>query len=137
MARKEGTGSPSRLTIDQVKPPGPRDIKSVLWPNAHREVGVMKLNCAELLDAHIAARDYFRKRMVPADMWSAPELEKEEQVQQVARMLVDPEDADEARRRCDYVEREFWCTQYMLLHGEKAQGLNLEALLNPGGEPDA
>jgi hypothetical protein len=146
MARKESPGSPARLTIEDIKPKGPRDIRRVPWLGTDREVGLMQLSCAELLDAHVAARDYFRKRAVPADMWSANELEKEEMVHQCSLMLVDPDDrtgaskifknADEARQRLTHVERAFWMAHHEISFGERAQGLNLDVMLNPEAEGD-
>ena len=149
MAPAKGPGStsaPDKLTIDLVKPLGPRNIEKVLWPGLVREVGVMQLHCDELLDAHVAARDHFRKLGVPADMWSASELENEEVVQQVALMLVDPDDrtgeskifkdAKDARQRLSHVERAFWCAQHELHFGERAHGLSLAKLLQ-GDEDDA
>lgn len=145
MARTTGSESQKpKLTIRDFKTPGTRDIELVPWPGKDRDVGLMHLNCQELLDAHAAAREVFRKLGIPADMWSMDALEKEEMIQQLAIMLVDPEDrtgesklcksAGEVRQNLSYVERAWFAAQHDLLFGEKAQGIDFESLLQQAEE---
>lgn len=153
MARE--TGERKRLSAADIYQG--REVTVEEWPGLGVKVGILHLNCQELLDAHVEARALFRKRNVPADPWSSEELEREEMVQQVFRMLLDCEDqtgefrvfkdAAEARGKLSPVWRAYFCARHEALYGEHAQGLDLQAMLNPEptpihaghftGEPDA
>lgn len=123
------------MSIDDVKP-AVREVTPVAWPGTDKMVGLLHLNLAELQDAHADARRHCKRRDIPADVFSAEELEKEEMAQQCFRALVDPdarvadarlfESVDQLRQRMDAEERAWFCALHERLYGLKARGM-LEA----------
>lgn len=116
-----------RLTINDLKPKD-REVRLVKWPGSDVEVGLMLLRCNELQEAHLAARAWFRKKGQDIDFASAEELEGEEMLQQVFRMLIDPASCvakdrvfttdKEARERITSDERDYFIEQHKAFQAE-------------------
>lgn len=125
-------GGKRSYLIDELKP-DEREVTVIKWPGTDRDVGLLHLNVGELLDAHCAARELFRKRGIAADPWSSEALEQEEMTQQVFRMLVEPDarvadarvfqSVDQCRKRLDAEERSWFCVQHERSYGLAARGL--------------
>lgn len=99
-----------------------REIVLISWPGNDKEVGLLKLNCAELQQAYFESRRRFDKQQIRMDVFAEEALSAEEMVQQCYLMLIDPEarnpkykvfkSADEARNLLDDDMREYFVKAY-------------------------
>jgi hypothetical protein len=103
-----------------------RVVEKVEWPEAGKEVGILKMTCAELQQARFAAIEHFDKKNVELTVFSAQALDAEEMTQQCFLFLLDPDSknpewrifssADEARKLLTNDERYYFCGKYNELY---------------------
>lgn len=80
---------PKRLTIEDVRPLR-REVFTEEWPGA-REVNLLLLRCSDVQAAHFAAVEHFQNSGQPMDSVSYPEFVREKELQEVYRMLLQPD----------------------------------------------
>lgn len=116
-----------RLSIDDLLP-DMRDVRVVDWPGTDRKVGLLLLRCAELQDAYFATRERFKRRDQAVDWAAKAQLDEEEGLQQVYRMLIDPEarrpeyrifkSVEQARERLTPELRDHFVEEHLRLQDE-------------------
>jgi hypothetical protein len=85
------------VTFKDVRPQG-RDIIQLEWPSGG-PFGLLLLRCGEIQEAHFAAVSRFVGKGWPMDTVSCfPEFQREVEVQQVFRMLLQPDTLDPKQR---------------------------------------
>ena len=117
-------------TVDSYKSKS-RDIRLVEWPGTGKQVGILRMNCAEIQKARFEAIEYFDKKNIKIDLFSSAALDAEEMVQQCHIFLIDPDasnpnyrvfrGADEARNRLTDDERYYFCQKYNELFNESGR----------------
>lgn len=85
------------MTFKDVRPQG-RDIIQLEWPSGG-PFGLLLLRCDEIQEAHFAAVQRFVSKGWPMDSVSCfPEFQREVEMQQVFRMLLEPDTMNPAQR---------------------------------------
>ncbi len=77
-----------------------RQVDKVPYPGSDHDVGLLQLVCGEVMDAEIDAIEYLKKRGIDPDATHAQELvDKENDVQLILRMLVEPDSKGQEKYR--------------------------------------
>jgi len=117
--------------LDKYSPKG-RKVHPVKWPGTGRTVGILMLRCDETLKCEVEAREELAKRGLGLEaLINRDLLVREEEIQQVYRMVVDPESkgqkehrvfksSDEVRTRLEPWERSYFVT-WLLHHMEESK----------------
>lgn len=119
-----------RLSIDDLQP-DVRDVQVIDWPGTDRKVGLLLLRVSELQEAHFAAREHFKRKAATVDWASKVSLDEEEALQQVYRMLIDPDakapeyrvfkSPEQARARLTPDQRDHFVGEHMRAQAEIAK----------------
>lgn len=85
------------MTFKDVRPGG-RDVVQLEWPSG-KAFGLLLLRCDEIQQAHFDAVDLFMRKGQPIDgISSVGEFQREKELQEVYRMLLEPDQVDPKRR---------------------------------------
>ncbi len=107
----------------------PRDVAAIDWPGQERRANIMMLNCAEIQQAHFAARNWFERKGQPVDDANERTFTDEENIQLVYRMLIEEDSvnpkaqifssADEARAFLGPDECAYFIGEHIRLQTER------------------
>ncbi len=81
-----------------------RHVRRVPWPGLQREIGVLRLVCAEIQQAYFAAREHFSRQRQAVDGAGQRLFQDEVDFQLVYRMLIAPDSKRPEDRICKSVD---------------------------------